>query len=333
MRLLVLSPNYSKRVNWGHQHIRDALIARVGNSVQYGEGCEFRGKTYIPDICEEVSEVIGYPDTILMENWNNMSKYSGGAASNCFKAFMLCDYYPDSRGNFKRYNDLLNRHLIDLAICPTPDVMKYVKKQKEVGNLRSELKIAFITQGVETNIFMERSLRKEYDVMAVFGLVSYVYPNRPNVQALIRGMDIESLVGDWKTGIKHYEYARAINKSRIFVNCNGVNNQVLMKYFEVMASGTLLLTNRPKDCLNFGFMPGEHFAVWNTLSELEERILYYLAHDEAREKIAKQGMDLVRDNFSAEDVARKIERALSQGERVEVDEEGRTPYASGIIGD
>ena len=333
MRLLVLSPNYSKRVNWGHQHIRDALLARVENSVQYGEACEFRGKTYIPDICEEVKEVIGYPDTILMENWNNMSKYSGGAASNCFKAFMLCDYYPDSRGNFAKYNTLLNRHSIDLAICPTPDVMKYVREQKKVGSLSKKLKTILITQGVETNIFMQRDLPKEYDVMAVFGLVSYVYPNRPNVQALIRSMDIKSLVGDWKSGIKHYEYARAINKSKIFVNCNGINNQVLMKYFEVMASGTLLLTNKPKDYQSFGLVPGKHFVVWSTLSDLQEKIYYFLENDGVREDIAEQGMEFVRYNFSADDIAIQIEHALIQGDHIEVDEEGRTSYASGIIGD
>jgi len=311
MRLLVLSPNYSKRVNWGHQHIRDAILARVENSIQYGEACEFQGKTYIPDICEEVSKVIGYPDTILMENWKNMNKYSGGAASNCFKAFMLCDYYPDSRGNLGKYNALLNRHSIDLAICPTPDVMKHVRDQKALGNLPKSLKTIWITQGVETNIFMKRDLPKEYDVMAVFGLVSYVYPNRPNVQTLVSNMaGVNALVGDWKSGIKHYEYARAINKSKIFVNCNGINNQVLMKYFEIMASGTLLLTNLPNDYKEFGLIPGKHFAVWRTLTDLQDKLYYFLEEDAVREAIADQGMSFVRENYSAEVIAIQIERAV-----------------------
>jgi hypothetical protein len=306
MRLLILSPDYSKRVNWGHQHVRDYLLAQVEDSLQYGEKCKYRGKTHIPDICEEV----GKPDAILMENWKNMSKYTGGAKVDCLKAFMVCDYMPDSRGHMVYYNDLLNNHKIDLAICPTPDVVYYIEDNKRKGYLSSSLQAEWIPHGVDTNIFMKRELIKKYDVMCVYGLVSYVYPNRSNVQELIRRMDVESLIGDWKSGIKHWEYARAINQSKIFVNCNGINNQVLMKYYEAMASGSLLLTNPPNSYNEFGFIPGEHFVTWHTLTELEDRILYYLTHDEYRERIAETGMKYVRNNFSADHIATKIRELL-----------------------
>jgi hypothetical protein len=246
-----------------------------------------------------------------MENWKNMDKYRGGAHVNCLKAFMVCDYFPDGRNHMVYYNQLLVEFDIDLAICPTPDVERLIRQEIATDRLPSKLETVWIPHGAETNIFMKRDLPKKYDVMCVYGLVSYVYPSRPNVQELIKKMPITSLIGDWKSGIKHHEYARAINQSKIFVNANGINNQVLMKYFEVMASGTLLLTNKPNNCKEFGFIPGVHFATWENLHDLEERIHYYLMHNEAREKIAEQGMSYVRNNFSAEDVASRIKQALT----------------------
>ena len=122
MNLLILSPNYSKRTNWGHQHLRDSLLAKVQYSIQFGEGCESQGITHIPDICKAASRIIGYPEAILMENWKNMRKYTGGAEVSSTKAFIVCDYFPDSRGHFARYNELLVKNKVNLAICTTPDV-------------------------------------------------------------------------------------------------------------------------------------------------------------------------------------------------------------------
>jgi hypothetical protein len=280
----------------------------------------------------------GFPEVILMENWKNMRNYTGGNQVDCLKAFMLCDYMKDSRNNMVYYNDLLVRNDVDVAICSTPEVQRLAEGEIAKDRLPPKLDTVWIPHGVETNIFMKRDLPKKYDVMCVYGLVSYVYPNRPNVQELIKKMNVTSLVGEWRTGIKHHAYARAINESKIFVNCNGINNQILMKYFEVMASGTLLLTNKPNDCEAYGLIPGVHFATWSNLHDLEERIYYYLMHDEEREKIANQGMEYIRSYYSAEDVASRIIDELSirvgvKDLEVSRDEVYRITGLSGIIGE
>jgi spore maturation protein CgeB len=338
MNLLILSPDYSKRVNWGHQHVRDALLAKIYLSAQYGEGCAYKGKTHIPDICEAMKVVIGYPEAILMENWKNMSKYTGGAEVDCLKVFMVCDYQDDGRGHIAKYNDLLNEHEIDLAICPTPDTMASVNNQKYKGNLSTSLRTTWIPHGANIDIFKPRGDDRPYDVMAVFGLVSYIYPNRSNVQKLIKNMvGVTSIIGDWKSNIKHYNYAYAISRSKIFVCANGIHNGVLMKYFEAMASGAMLLTNLPTNYKDFGFVPGVHFARWETLSDLEVRIRYYLEHDEQREKIAKAGMEFVRKYYSTRHVAIDIHGAINlqlEGRlpKVELGEKEKVSYETGIIG-
>lgn len=342
VNLLILSPDYSKRVNWGHQHVRDALLEEVENSIQYGEGCAYRGKLHIPDICEEVSQIegMGYPDVILMENWKNMRKYTGAKDVGCLKAYIVCDYFPDNRGHFAPYNEQLNKFGVDIAFGTTPDVVKHLRDQKVERNLPESLKTVWIPQGVNTDIFYDRGLTKEYDVMAVFGLVSYVYPERPAVQSLVSNMKgVKSLVGEWRTGIKHFEYAEAINKSKIFVCSNGLNNQVLMKYFEVMASGTFLLTNLPNRFRDFGFQPGVHFAVWKTIDDLRDKIYHFLSNDYEREEIAREGKLLVTERYNTGEIARQIHEALAlevNGRPTpvrETDEKERTPYETGFIGD
>lgn len=313
MRLVILSPNYSNRVNWGHQHVRDAILKQLPNkSLQYGEGCEFRGRTHIPAILLEAqNELGGYPDAILMENWKNMSKFQGGNKTRCVKAFVLCDYYPDSRGNYGPYNLLLRRNGIDLAICNTPQVVRNVRWCRKEKKIPKRMREVWVPQGADTNIFKPRDVEKEYDVMAVFGLVRSIYPKREAVQRLVTNMPgVKALIGDWKTRIIHYEYAEAINRSRIFVCSNGINNQVLMKYFEVMASGTFLLTNLPNDYRKYGFEPGVHFGVWEDLNDLERKIRHYLKHEGLREEIAENGMRLVRERYSTEEIARQTIKAI-----------------------
>jgi len=313
MSLLILSPNYSKRVNWGHQHIRDTLLDLVESGVQYGQGCRFFGETHIPTICKQLEdmEVIEVPSHILMENPRNVAHYTGGAEVDAIKAFMVCDYFPDSRGNYSNYNRLLNEHDVTIAICPTPDVVNNIKGQRTKGALKSDINPVWIPHAVNTDIFKRRGLQKEYDVMAVFGLVSYVYPNRPIVQKALREMKgVNALIGDWKSGIIHYSYAEAINKSKIFVCANGINNQVLMKYFEAMASGTFLLTNLPNSWRDFGFIPGRHFVIWRDVKDLEDTIRYFLAHEVEREEIASEGEIFVRENFNCQVIAKKIVEAL-----------------------
>jgi glycosyltransferase involved in cell wall biosynthesis len=321
--------------------LRNALLDKVENSVQYGEGCEIKGETYLPFVCEQASEVLGgYPDVILMENWKNMKKFHGGSDVECLKAFMVCDYFPDSRGNIAEYNAILNHNQVELAICPTPDVVRHVNYQKEKGRI-GPIEAVWVPHGVDTDIFKPRpEIDKEYDAMAVFGLVSYVYPLRPQVQSLLKEMkDINSLVGDWSSGIRHTEYAKAINKSKIFICSNGVNNQVLMKYYEAMASGTFLLTNLPRHCKDFGFTPGKHFSVWNDISDLKQKIYYFLENEEKREEIAAEGAQYVREKFSttviADQVLEHIEARLPEevnNRHGEIDEKDRVEEENGFFG-
>lgn len=72
-------------------------------------------------------------------------------------------------------------------------------------------------------------------------------------------------------------------------------NELNMRFFEIMSSGTMCLTNPVKECNleEIGFRDGEHLRIYHTPRELFALIDYYLNHDEERESIAQKGYNLV----------------------------------------
>jgi len=314
IKILFLSPNYRKRTNWGHQLFRDTVIRSThlhDGAMQYGEGCTHRGKTHLPDIFEEV----GYHDVVVMENQKNMQKYTGLDEVACIKAIYLGDYLPDGRNNIREYNKLINKHSIHIAFCPVPRVLRLFNEQKSLHQVSQECEAVELPYSVDTSIYKPRPhLPILYDVMAVFGLVSYIYPRRPIVQKTIKELKgIKSLVGNWSSKLRWMDYARAISQSKIFVSVNGIHNQITMKYTEAMASGSLLLTNEPEDFKYLGFKPGIHCETWSSLQELKEKIVYYTIHDAERNKIATAGRRFVQKNYSTEIMTEKfVERIKNE---------------------
>lgn len=89
------------------------------------------------------------------------------------------------------------------------------------------------------------------------------------------------------------------SQSKIVINYN-VNNDINMRVFEAMASGTLLITNQIK---NNGFEElfenNKHLVVYDgTYKDLKEKIDYYLKNDEEREKIAQEGYKLILEKHT-----------------------------------
>lgn len=87
------------------------------------------------------------------------------------------------------------------------------------------------------------------------------------------------------------QMARIYASSKIVVNAC-VNCDVNMRVFEAMASGALLITDNA-DGLEDLFRNGEHLIIYRSDTALPNLIDYYLKHPEERERIARQGQELV----------------------------------------
>jgi 2-polyprenyl-3-methyl-5-hydroxy-6-metoxy-1,4-benzoquinol methylase len=85
------------------------------------------------------------------------------------------------------------------------------------------------------------------------------------------------------------EMARAYSAARVVFN-RSVLNDVNMRVFEAAACGSLLLTNDLSDNGQAElFRDGMHLATYRDAEELLDKVRFYLARDEARERIAAAG--------------------------------------------
>ena len=93
----------------------------------------------------------------------------------------------------------------------------------------------------------------------------------------------------------HTELGAIYSQARIGFNYS-IRDDVNMRVFEILCSGTLLVTNRlPHDDLTrLGLREGEHLVTYRRPQELFERIDSYLARDQEREAIGLRGMHHVQ---------------------------------------
>lgn len=76
-----------------------------------------------------------------------------------------------------------------------------------------------------------------------------------------------------------------------------------MRFYEVLATKTLLLTNKYDPM----FTPGEDFILYDDIEELKSQIRYYLKNKEEAERIAEQGYDkLIAGKNTYADRAREL---------------------------
>lgn len=97
-----------------------------------------------------------------------------------------------------------------------------------------------------------------------------------------------------KPGANMFEdAAKKFCMSKVVFNIS-IKDDVNMRVFETMATGSFLLTNYlPTFKDVFGDYEGKLFVTYKTLDEAVEKARYYIEHDEERERIAKAGQDEV----------------------------------------
>jgi hypothetical protein len=97
----------------------------------------------------------------------------------------------------------------------------------------------------------------------------------------------------------NFDYGQALfekaaaryGNSKICFNISMLDD-INMRCFEIMATGSFLLTNWIPTIGEF-FEDGTHLALYRSEEEMVEKARYYLAHDEEREKIAQAGYEEV----------------------------------------
>jgi len=291
MKILLLNPNYIKRHNWGHQLFKNEL-GKHHDVTYYGPGFPgFKKKLNTPQILKRLNKPFDLILTYEVKYSNFVRRL--GEITDIPKAHIQIDYSKAT----KQWNGAARKETVESALREhKPDIffVTSTSNQKEFKKSLKTDKVFLLPFSVDTNIYKNKKLKKKYDVMATFTNRPDVYPERAAIQKMVKKMNIKSFT----SRVIHGKYIDAINSSKIFIISNNFNNRLSMKYTEAMACGTFVLAEQPEDFSLQGFKNNEHLILFSGVSDLKDKITYYLKREDEREAIAKQGMEFVRSEHS-----------------------------------
>ncbi|MFP6734640.1 MAG: glycosyltransferase [Rhodospirillales bacterium] len=139
-----------------------------------------------------------------------------------------------------------------------------------------------------------------------------VYPGRKLALGMLAdaGIEVRQGGGQIEGGLPPQDYAGIFRQSRITINfsgpaLDGPGNQCKGRVIEATLSGALLMEESNRET-EMWFTPGVHYAAFTDERDLVEQVRHYLAHEEARAKIAAAGAAHARANYSAEAFWRRV---------------------------
>lgn len=221
----------------------------------------------------------------------------------------------------KGFVDLLNRYNYDAVF------MKYrtvhgTDADPEIFMKKLKARKFFIPWSVNPTLFYPR----KKDVDACFtGAIGVKYRLRQNIydnlEHVAKGYKIicvtspsgntykrkiDQLKTDYYVGTR---YTDLLGRSKITLFDCSRHLYPVQKYFEVPASGCLVMADEPSDAKLLGFVDGETY-VRVGLDDWKEKLLYYLKSPEEMADIAQKGMRMIRKRHTHDIRARQFVKVL-----------------------
>lgn len=148
-------------------------------------------------------------------------------------------------------------------------------------------KVQWLPLACDPDIHRRHPVPKRFDVAFVGNLV-------PGPRLELLDAIRKNVPNHWIGRCYFDEMAKMFSASRVIFN-RSVLDDVNMRVFEALASGSLLLTN-PLEAngLEEMFQDGVHLATYNDARDLLEKLRFYIEHEDIRERIAAAGHTEVR---------------------------------------
>lgn len=273
-----------RKGNWNHEFFRREL-ARQHDVVLWGRGYPgFKSNLAVADVVAQNTDV----DMLMTHYEHREHALTKGLdkIDGIFKVHVMGgDYYRQ----LESYNDHLNRVRYDIIFSPTLHTMNLLKENK------IDAQHYYLPLAVNTNKYYKQYVEKTIDVMAV-GQIGHNHPHREEMKYRVANM---KGIKTFTDAVWFDKYINTINKSKIFVSCSIQHHIILGKVTEAMACGTFLLTTKSPDLDRCGYKDGYHLVTYkDDFSDLEDKVRYFLEHEDEREEIAKNGMEFVHTMHS-----------------------------------
>lgn len=269
------------------------------------------------DICHqsgEINDIIRQletrPDLVFINEFgeSNSPKITGLDALTIPYVLLMYDLHYQSEARNKALQDLRPRLIFSLYRD------QFYHRYPDFAH-----KMHWLPHHVDTNLYKDYGLTKDIDFLLMGDVTKRVYPLRNHILQTMK--DQPGFVYHPHPGWRVFSetdkpnlfigenYAREINRAKIFFTCDSIYHYPLLKYFEVLACNTLLLAPVSNDLINLGFIPGVHFVAIDE-SNFQSQAEYYLTHEAERLQIARQGYEMVHSLHSTARRAREIAEVL-----------------------
>lgn len=289
MRILFLSPNQINKYNWGHQLFRNE-IGRQHKVLYYGSGFpEFQPKWSVQDIIKK-KYGNSVPDLIMTYGWRYSKDFHGLGEIEVPKVHIVVDYGRPQ--GIHKQNKFIRNNKYDLLFSITQNANRLLNENiPEIPNF-------IIPFSVDINVYKPLKLKKEDMILAAFNARSDVYPKRGKIRRVLKKMGYKVITKK----IIHRALINAINRCKITVTSNNVFKSLSMRYTETLACGGFLLADRPEDLDYVGLKDGKHLVIYDGIEDFKLKVKYFMnpKHEKERNRIAKTGMNFVRNNHSCE---------------------------------
>jgi Glycosyl transferases group 1 len=157
---------------------------------------------------------------------------------------------------------------------------------------------------VPSEIFFKKQTPKDIPLLMIGATYPHIYPFRHKIaQHYSRDPRFVQRshpgYGVVKKGLTGERYAKEISRAKIFLTCDSVHHFPLLKYFEVLACGTLLAAPGSKELTDLGFVDGKTFVAIDE-ANFPEKVEYYLQNEELRNQIVSNGLTLIQQRHTTE---------------------------------
>lgn len=151
---------------------------------------------------------------------------------------------------------------------------------------------------------------KKWDVCFMGKRNARIYPLREKIPKIIKS--IPSLYY-CDALIPYNDYIEVLDSSKISICTSSIYKVVLNKVFESIYACSLLFYNNTVAMERLGFDNGKHYVQYDDdLSDLEDKIKYYLDHDKEREEIVYNAYQLCAREHLIKDRVRYIGECMNE---------------------
>lgn len=238
------------------------------------------------------------PDLIMlhMQPLNDAPAVVGLEDISIPKAMYIEDVHYRSKDlvEFAKAND------VRLVFCPYREHF-----HRYLGEIADRFR--WLPHCINPEVFRDYGLAKEIDLLMMGQVVAMYYPVRTAMLERFRDhpgfvyhghpgyVDVPDADPRFWVGER---YAREINRTKVFLTCGSKWHLPVAKYFEALACKSCLLAPGGADFADLGFEDRVTYVDCDA-SDFEQKALELVKRPKFRERIAKQGHDMVMERHTA----------------------------------